>query len=141
MHSTFYRDLRKRLQNDLSSIRTAIDDNIQTDKILSPQREKLQQANDKIMNAVDDILGVLSVWNVAEAKKQETTDILEDTLNRVADTATLASNLETLSQDSGLIKYTMENAPPGAGKVAAKRLSPDARARWLEWLSGNDDNN
>jgi hypothetical protein len=132
--SKFTSDLRKRLQSDVASVRDVVDEILQIDNVVDPQREVLKNAIEEIIRATDDLLGVSSILDVAQGKRSEARDGLEAAINRFADTATLASNLDTMNTQPTEIKSTLQNAPKTNAKIAIKLLDDDTRRKWLEWL-------
>lgn len=137
--SKFTVDLRKRLQRDVSDVRTIIDEVIQTDKVMDSQRSVLEDANNKLMAVVDEVLSVLAVWDVASGKRQEITEQLGSAVDRFADTSTLAANLDTMNIQPTEIKSTLKNAPEVNARIAVKLLDDDIRHKWLEWLRDDND--
>ena len=122
--------LGKRLESNVNAIRQAVAERAQTDGVLDPQRAKLTDANNVIMAAVDDIVEILTVWNVAQTRNVETSDVMADAVNDLADTGTLIQNVDVFDTDPARILSVMIGAPEAAARAAIAQLDPETLKKW-----------
>lgn len=101
-------------------------------------RVKLHDIDERLRNLADDLLAVLMVEDIAAVKRQESNEVLSQAVSNLADTATLIGGAEVFMMDPKTIRQLLETTNETNGKIAAKLLTPEARARWLEWLNDGD---
>ena len=124
------RVLGARLESNVNTIRQAVAERAQTDNVLAPQRAKLSDANNVIMKAVDDIVEVLTIWNVAQARNVENTDVMADAVNALADTSTILQNVDVFDTDPARILSMIIGAPEDAARQAIAQLDPETFKKW-----------
>ena len=129
----------KRLAVNISDAREAIDERLRITAVQDAQWRKLHEIDERLRNLADDLLGVLAVGDIAAGKSQENIETLNKVVDDLADTTTLVGGAEVFMLDPKTIRQLMETTSEASGKVAGKLLTPEARARWLEWL--RDGNN
>ena len=122
--------LGKRLESNVNAIRQAVAERAQTDSVLDPQREKLESANNVIMAAVDEIVEILTVWNVGQTRNAENSDVMADAVNALADTGTLIQNVDVFDTDPARILSVMIGAPEAAARAAIAQLDPETLKKW-----------
>ena len=128
------RVLGARLESNVSTIRQAVAERAQTDSVLDPQRAKLSEANGVIMQAVDDIVEVLTIWNVAQARNVENTDVMSDAVNALADTSTILQNVDVFDTDPARILSMIIGAPEAAAREAIAQLDPATFKKWRNYF-------
>ena len=124
------RVLGARLESNVNTIRQAVADRAQTDNVLDPQRGKLAEANNVIMQAVDEIVNILGVWNVAQAQNVENTDVMADAVDALADTSTILQNVDVFDTDPARILSMIIGAPEAAARKAIAQLDPETFKKW-----------
>ena len=122
--------LGKRLESNVNAIRQAVAERAQTDSVLDPQRAKLADANNVIMTAVDEIVNILGVWNVAQAQNVENTDVMADAVDALADTSTILQNVDVFDTDPARILSMIIGAPEAAARKAIAQLDPETFKKW-----------
>ena len=125
------RVLGARLESNVNTIRQAVAERAQTDNVLAPQRAKLSDANIVIMKAVDDIVEVLTIWNVAQAQNAENTDVMADAVDALADTAQIVRiDGDVAETDPVRILSMMIGAPEKSIRTAIAQLDPATLNKW-----------
>ena len=130
------RVLGKRIAANIDDIRQAVAERVETDKVLNPQRKKLEDANNVIMAAVDDIVQVLTIWGVAQGRNLESSEMVAAAVESLADTAQIISLEDAMVDiDPVRILVTLNKAPEISARAAISKLDPEIRQSWLEWLT------
>ena len=121
---SFDRKLRKRLTNDINHIRQAINERVESDKVLTSEWLKLEALANQIQ-------AVIEAGSVAIAKNQESEEVMAGAFDKLADTSTLIVNQ---SYDPDVIRNVLLNAPDINIKVAIKLSDKETLDKWKELL-------
>lgn len=124
---SFDKRLRQRLMGEFDTLRTEIAGMVELDKL---QDKDLQDINQHILQ----VTSILKRNAVNRAKKQETTEVIGDAVNSLADTNQVLV-LALQVPEPATVRAILANAPETNAQIAIKLLDSDTRKKWAGWLN------